>query len=350
MDALVLEKKGEIAIRDVEIAEELGNTDVRIALRNVGICGSDVHYFTHGAIGPYVVRNPMILGHEASGIVVETGREVNNLSPGDRVCMEPGVPDPTSRASRLGLYNLDPAVRFWATPPFHGVTRPTVVHPADFTFKLPDNVSFAEGAMVEPLAIGMHAAKKARLFPGATAVVIGAGTIGLVTILAAVAGGCSRIICLDIKPSRLAAAERLGPVTTVNIAAAPSNDRTARAAVDEMTEGWGADFVFEASGAPTAMQTAVELLAPGGTVVAIGMPPEPFAFDIVPAQAKEVRIETIFRYAHVYPRAVALMGAGAIDVKPLITEVYPFAKSVEAYDYAVDPKPESIKVQIEMPS
>lgn len=350
MEALVLEKKGEIVIRDIEVVEELGTMDVRIALRNVGVCGSDVHYFTHGAIGPFVVQNPMILGHEASGVVIETGKEVTNLSPGDRVCMEPGIPDPTSRASRMGLYNLDPAVRFWATPPYHGVTRPTVVHPADFTFRLPDNVSFAEGAMVEPLAIGMHAAKKARLFPGAVAVVIGAGTIGLVTMLAAIAGGCSQIVCLDIQPSRLAAAARLGPVTTMNVADPATGSDGPRTAVDEMSGGWGADFVFEASGAPSAMQTAIDLLAPGGTIVAIGMPVEPFSFDIVAAQAKEARIETIFRYAHVYPRAVALMAAGSIDVKPLITEVYPFENGIEAYAYAVDPSPESIKVQIEMPS
>ena len=151
MKALVLEEKDRLALRDVALEEKLGPRDVRISLRSVGICGSDMHYYTHGRIGPFVVKEPMILGHEAAGVVAEVGSEVRNLRVGDRVCMEPGIPDPNSRASRLGKYNLDPAVRFWATPPVHGILRPSVVHPADFTFKLPDNVSLAAGAMCEPL-------------------------------------------------------------------------------------------------------------------------------------------------------------------------------------------------------
>ncbi|MFP4552088.1 MAG: NAD(P)-dependent alcohol dehydrogenase [Spirochaetales bacterium] len=344
MDALVLEKKGELEIREIEVDETIGPRDVRIALRNVGVCGSDVHYYTHGAIGPFVVNEPMILGHEASGVVVEVGTEVQTLQPGDRVCMEPGVPNPHGKATRLGMYNLDPEVSFWATPPVHGVTRPTVVHPEAFTFKLPDNVSFAAGAMVEPLAVGMHAATKAGISPGDVAVVIGAGTIGLVTIMSALAGGCSRVISLDIKEPKLELAKTLGPVTTVNVA-----NENARTVIDELTEGWGADIVFEASGAAPAMDAALELLAPGGTIVAIGMPLEPIPFDLVAAQAKEARLETIFRYAHVYPRALALMGSGAINLDPLVTERYPFAQSKAAYEYATDPSPESVKIQIEMP-
>jgi len=177
--ALVLEERGKLSLREIPLQETLGRRDVRIAVHTVGICGSDVHYYTHGAIGPFIVREPMILGHEASGVIIEKGPDVTDLEIGDRVCMEPGIPDPNSRASRLGLYNLDPAVRFWATPPVHGELRSTVVHPADYTFKLPDCVSFAAGAMVEPLAVGVHAVTKARAEPGNTAVVIGAGPIGV---------------------------------------------------------------------------------------------------------------------------------------------------------------------------
>ena len=158
MEALVLERKGELSLRDIDLPLEVGPHEVKIAINTVGICASDVHYYEHGAIGPFVVREPMVLGHEAAGTVVEVGAQVKHLKPGDRVCMEPGIPDPNSRASRLGIYNLDPAVRFWATPPVHGCLTPYVVHPAAYTFKLPPNVSFAEGAMVEPLAVGMHAA------------------------------------------------------------------------------------------------------------------------------------------------------------------------------------------------
>ena len=131
--------------------------------------------------------------------------------------MEPGIPDPNSRASRMGMYNLDPAVRFWATPPIHGVLRATVVHPAAYTFKLPDTVSYAEGAMVEPLAVGMHAAIKAKIVPGDVAVVIGAGPIGLVTALAALAGGCSRILLADTEQPKLDLGATLGPIRTVNV-------------------------------------------------------------------------------------------------------------------------------------
>ncbi|HKJ84841.1 MAG TPA: NAD(P)-dependent alcohol dehydrogenase [Spirochaetia bacterium] len=345
MEALVLERKGEIALRDVPLEEPLGPRDVRVALRNVGVCGSDVHYYTHGAIGPFIVREPMILGHEASGVVVEAGGEVTGLAPGDRVCMEPGIPDPRSRASRLGMYNLDPSVRFWATPPIHGVTRPTVVHPAEFTFKLPDNVSLQAGAMVEPLAVGMHAANKAGIAPGDVAVVIGAGTIGLVTIMSALAGGCSEVIALDVKQPKLDIAATLGAVRTVNV-----RDADPEEVVREVTGGWGVDIVFEASGAPPAMGTALELLRPGGRLIAIGMPLEPVPYDLVAAQAKEVRMETIFRYANVYGRAVKLLGSGAINLDPLVTETYPFEKGREAYEYAVEPAETSVKIQIEMPS
>ncbi len=153
--ALVLEAKGTLSLRPCPVDETLGPNDVRIANHTVGICGSDVHYYTHGAIGQFVVNEPMILGHEASGVVVECGKDVRNLAVGDRVCMEPGIPNAASKAAQLGLYNLDPEVRFWATPPVHGVLRSHVVHPAAYTFKLPDQVSFAAGAIVEPLAVGV---------------------------------------------------------------------------------------------------------------------------------------------------------------------------------------------------
>jgi D-xylulose reductase len=342
MKALVLEKQKYLSLRDFPIDEVMGPRDVRIALRTVGICGSDVHYYTHGRIGPFVVEKPMILGHEASGVIQEVGTAVTELKPGDRVCMEPGIPDPTSRASRLGMYNLDPAVRFWATPPYHGVTRPSVVHPADFTFKLPDNVSFAEGAMVEPLAVGMHAATKAGITPGDVALVVGAGTIGLVTAMAAIAGGCSTVVITDIAPARLAVAATLGPVHPVD-----ANREDPVGVVKRLTSGWGVDVAFEASGNPNVSSQMLDALRPGGRLVYVGMPVAPISFDVVRAQAKEISIRTIFRYAHVFPRALGLMGSRTINLLPLATETFPFEKSVEAYDLAVSPGPGSVKIQIQ---
>ena len=344
MEALVLEQTRKLTLRDIQIPETLGPRDVKIRLHTVGICGSDVHYYTHGRIGPFVVEAPMVLGHEAAGTVLEAGSAVKHFSEGDRVCMEPGVPDPNGRAARLGIYNLDPAVRFWATPPVHGVLRPTVVHPAEFTFKLPPNVSFAEGAMVEPLAVGMHAVTKARIGPGDLAVVIGAGPIGMVTALAALAGGCSSVVMADLNQTRLDLASTLGPITTVNV-----KERSTEDVVDELTDGWGADLVFECSGSPHVAPKLFEPLRPGGTVVYVGMPVEPIQIDIVRAAAKEARIETIFRYAHVYPRALALMGSGKIDVKPLITNRFDFDESVQAMEFAAEPPPDSVKAQIELP-
>lgn len=341
MEALVLEKKDVLNLRDIDLDEPLGPQDVRIAIHTVGICGSDVHYYTHGAIGQFVVKEPMVLGHEAAGTVTEVGAEVTTLRVGDRVCMEPGIPDPNSRASRLGMYNLDPAVRFWATPPIHGVLRPSVVHPAAFTFKLPDNVSFAEGAMVEPLAVGMHASIKAHITPGDLAVVSGAGPIGMVTAMAALAGGCSRVVMTDVAQPKLDLAATLGPITPVNVA-----QQSLVEVVNDMTDGWGADIVFECSGNEKAAAGVIEPLRPGGTVVYVGMPLHPIAYDVVAAQVKEAHIEHVFRYAHVYPRALALMGSGKIDVKPLITDKFKFAQSVEAFDFAVHMPPTSVKAQI----
>jgi len=343
MQALVLERKDLLSLRDIELPETLGPHDVRIAIHTVGICGSDVHYYTHGAIGQFVVREPMVLGHEASGHIIEVGSAVTHLKLGDRVCMEPGIPDPNSRATLLGMYNLDPAVRFWATPPIHGVLRPTVVHPAAFTFKLPDNVSYAEGAMVEPVAVGMHAATKAKIKPGDVAVVSGAGPIGMVTALAALAGGCSQIIMTDVQQPKLDLAATLGPIIPVNVA-----KQSLRAVVDQVTEGWGVNIVFECSGAEKAASGVFEPLCPGGTVVFVGIPLQPIAYDVAGAMVKEAHVEHVFRYAHVYPRAIALMASGKLDVKPLITDKFAFRDSVAAFDFAVKMPPTSVKAQIEM--
>jgi D-xylulose reductase len=343
MKALVLESARNLNVRDIEIPETLGPHDARIRIHTVGVCGSDVHYYQHGAIGPFVVREPMVLGHEAAGVVEEVGSAVTTLRPGDRVCMEPGIPDPNNRATRLGMYNLDPGVRFWATPPIHGCLRPTVIHPAAFTFRLPDNVSFGEGAMVEPLAVGMHAANKARLKPGDFAVVLGAGPIGMVTAMAALAGGCSRVLITDVQTPKLELAATLGPITPVNV-----GKEDLGAIVRRETDGWGADVVFDAVGLPQSFAQALDALCPGGCVVLIGMPGAPLPFDVVAAQVKEARLETIFRYAHVYPRALALMGSRKIDVRPLITDRYAFADSIAAFDYGCRMKPTSVKIHIEL--
>ena len=341
MKAVVLERAHELSIRDVELPMDVGNHDVKIAIDTVGVCGSDVHYYTNGRIGDFVVRAPMVLGHEASGVVVETGAKVTTLKRGDRVCMEPGVPNPTSRASRIGMYNVDPEVRFWATPPVHGVLTRYVVHPEAYTFKLPDNVSFGEGAMVEPFAIGMQAAVKARITPGDVGAVIGAGTIGMMVALAALAGGCSKVFIADFAKQKLEIAGRYQGIVPVDVNAEPLS-----AAVGRETGGWGADVVFEASGGSKAFDDLFRTVRPGGGVVLVGLPVDPVSFSVTAAAAKEVRIETVFRYANVFDRALALIGSGKVDLNPLISDTYPFADSIAAFERAAAGRPNDVKLQI----
>ena len=342
MKALVLHEAGRLSLDDIAIDETLGPDDVRVAIRSVGICGSDIHYYRHGRIGGFIVREPMVLGHEASGTVIETGANVSGLKPGDRVCMEPGVPRPGSRAVMMGKYNLDPGVRFWATPPVHGCLRETVVHPAQFTFKLPDQLSYDEGALMEPLSVGLQAVSKARVSPGDTALVTGCGTIGLMTALAARAAGCGKVIISDVVPPKLDLAATYGFIP-VNL----KNEDLVEV-VKRETGGWGAEAVFEASGNEKAAAGVLEPLCPGGTVVFIGMPGAPVALDIVAAQAKEARMATVFRYAHQYPRAIALVASGTIDVKPLVTDRYAFEDAVRAFEYAARPEPRTVKTIIEL--
>jgi len=341
--ALVLEKVRELSLRDIDLDQKVGSDDVKIKIDTVGVCGSDVHYYTHGRIGDFIVKAPMVLGHEAAGVVTEIGANVKTLAVGDRVCMEPGIPDLSSRASKLGLYNVDPAVVFWATPPVHGVLTPYVVHPAAFTFKLPDNVSFAEAAMVEPFAVGLQAAVKAGIRPGDTAVVTGAGPIGIMAALAALASGCSRVTVSDLVDEKLAIAGRYPGVSTVNVKSQKLVD-----AVNAATDGWGADVVFEASGSPRAYEGIQALLRPGGCLVAIGMPIEPVKLDISSIAAKELRIETVFRYANVFDRALQMIASGKVDLKPLISETFPFEQSIAAFERAAEGRPTDVKLQIKL--
>ena len=340
--ALVLEEMHKLAIRDIDVPSDMSPNDVRIKIDTVGICGSDVHYYTHGRIGPFVVEAPMVLGHEASGTITEVGDAVKNLRVGDRVCMEPGIPDPNSKASKLGIYNVDPSVTFWATPPIHGCLTPSVVHPAAYTYRLPDTVSFAQGAMVEPFAIGMQAAAKAKIAPGDVGLVVGAGPIGILTALAALAAGCARVMVYDVVAEKLKVAQKYDGI----VALEPGD---VAAQVMAATDGWGADVVFECSGHPSALARIFEPARPGGCVVFVGMPVEPVALDIVAAQAKELRMETVFRYANVYDRAIEFIASGKTDLTPLISGTFDFKDAIAGFDRAVEARPTDIKLQIKMP-
>ena len=341
MKALVLEQKRKLSLRDFPVSLEVGPHDVRIGIHTVGVCGSDVHYFTHGKIGRFKVEEPMILGHEASGYILEVGSAVTHLQTGDRVCIEPGIPDPNSRASKLGIYNVDPAVRFWATPPIQGCLIPEVVHPAAYCYKLPEQVSFAEGAIIEPFAIGMQSAVRARIQPGDVAAVSGSGTIGIMVALAALAGGCAKVIVADMAQPKLDIIAAYEGIEAVNI-----KDTTLASAVAQATDNWGANVVFECSGAAPAILDLPHIVCPGGTIVLVGMPVDPVPVDIVGLQAREARIETVFRYANIFDRAINLIASGKVDLKPLISATFAFEDSIAAFERAAEQRPTDVKLQI----
>jgi len=341
--AVVLEEKGRISLRDMEIKENLKPDEVRIKPVSVGICGSDIHYYLHGRIGDFVVNEPMILGHEASGIVLETGRNIRHLKVGDRVCMEPGIPNFNSTETLNGMYNLDPEVQFWATPPVHGCLRESIIHPGSLTFKLPDNVSFHEGALVEPVAIGVYSSKKAQIASGDNALVIGAGTIGIVTALAAEASGCSRVFLADIKQEKLDFVNKHygDKIKTINLQSQSIRD---------VLDAWEVnlvDVIFEASGSEKAFDNITDYLKPGGTLLLIGMPTKKIPIDVVALQVKEVEVKTIFRYVNIYPRVINLVSSGKLNVAPLVTSVYKFKDALKAFEFASTLPGEEIKIMID---
>lgn len=343
MKAVVLQRKGLIEIKDVQEQASVGAHEVRVAIKACGICGSDVHYYTHGRIGQYVVEQPMILGHEAAGEVIEVGSAVQDLKVGDRVALEPGIPRFDSVETLSGCYNLDQKLTFFATPPIDGCLCENVVHPAAFCFKLPDELSYHEGAMVEPVAIGMQAATKAEIKPGDVALVYGAGTIGIVTALCALAGGCSEVIICDMLEEKLKIAGSYANIHPVNLKTGSLKDTVA-----DLTMGRGCDVIFECSGAKSAVLGISEFARPAATAVMVGMPVEPAPFDLIAAQSKELVIKTIFRYANMYPRTIRLIRSGALDIKRLISSVFGFEDSVKAFDRAAAGALGDVKIMIDL--
>lgn len=345
MKAVVLEKKGIINVREVPDPPAPGPGELLISPHTVGICGSDAHYYLNGRVGKYVVEKPMILGHEASGTVLEVGPRVKGFQVGDRVAMEPGIPDMNSRAAKLGLYNIDPSVRFFATPPVDGCLSEEVVHPAAFTYKLPDNLTYEDGALMEPLSVGMWAATKAGIKPGDIGAVAGAGTIGLLTAASAIAGGCAKVLISDISQDKLELAASIPGVIPVNLKEESFLDR-----VMEETDGWGADRVFEASGNLKSYNDLWRLGAPGNTTVIIGIPADgKIPMDVTEVQARETRIENVFRYANVYQKAIDMVASGKIELKPFVSQTYPMEQAKEAFDRFAEGHPEDVKIQIEVP-
>jgi L-iditol 2-dehydrogenase len=324
MRAAVLQKRLHLTIESRKRPEP-GHGEVLIRVKSVGVCGSDVHYYTHGRIGPFIVERPMILGHEMAGIIESVGAEVSKDRIGEKVAVEPGVPDRVCEFCRIGRYNLCPNMSFMATPPVDGALTDYVVVPADYAFKLPEHLSLDEGALMEPLSVGVYATHRSGLKAGQSVVIIGAGPIGLVTLQVAQAAGASSVAVLDLDAGRLATAKNLGATIVINSQEGPEEQ------VREFTEGRGADIVFDAAGSPKTAALAVHLTRRGGRVVMIGFPLEDnFPYPLVTAMAKETDIVTVFRYANVYQSSIDLVASGRIDLKTLITHRFPLEQTERA--------------------
>ena len=347
MKAAVLHGVGDLRIEEMPRPGAPAPNEVQIEIGKVGVCGSDVHYWQHGRIGDFVVREPMILGHECAGTVVDVGEDVTNLKRGDRVAIEPGVPRLSNAASHFynkrGQYNLCPDIFFFATPPDHGSFCNFVNHAADFCFKLPGNVSLEEGAMIEPLSTGIYAARVAPIRMGDVVVITGAGPIGLMNLLAAKASGASHVLISDPVESRLQTAREIGASFATN------SSEELRAKAQELTGGLGADVGIEAAGHPAALASCLAAVRAGSTVVLIGMPPGDTAeININDLIVREITLRPIFRYNNTFPTGVNLLSSGKVDVKPLISKRFSLAQTPEAFQYVVDNRETCVKAIIDI--
>jgi len=341
--AIFMQGTNNMVIKDVPMPE-VKDKEVLIKVDIVGICGSDVHYYQHGKIGSFIVEGDFILGHECAGEVVEVGKSVKNLVVGDRVALEPGKTCGVCEFCKSGKYNLCPDVEFFATPPYHGVFTNYVAHPEDMCFKLPDNVSNVEGALVEPLAVGLHASDQGRVKLGDTVVIFGTGCIGLMTLLSCKAKGASKVIVVDILENRLKVAEKIGATHVIN---ARNNDVIQK--IDELTNGRGADVVIETAGAEITLKQTVEAVRRGGTIVLVGMTPkDEVEFDFMKLMGKEAEIKTVFRYRNLYPIAIKAIASGSINVKDIVSHEFEFDKTKEAFDFVVGNASDVVKAVIKV--
>jgi len=321
-----------------------GVNQVLIKMQKVGICGSDVHYWTNGAIGDFVVKAPMILGHESAGVVEEVGEGVTNLRMGDRVAIEPGVPCRRCQFCKEGRYNLCPDIAFCATPPFDGSLARYYVHAADFCFKLPDHVTMEEGALLEPLSVAVHACKRAGVSVGAQVLICGAGPIGLVNLLTAKAMGAEKVCVTDISKNRLEMAQNLGADVVVHVQTRDSQEVAEQVQAALQCQP---TITIECSGAEPSIQTAIYATRSGGIVVLVGLGASIASIPIVNAATREVDIRGIFRYANCYQHALGLIASGKIDVKPLVTHRFPLEETLQAFETARTGSGGAIKVMID---
>ena len=338
MKVAVMTGVGRSAFEEREIPRPKAG-EVLVKLEYIGICGSDLHYYATGGIGDCRVEPPFVLGHEAGGTVVETGAGVTGLKAGDRVALEPGKTCGHCEFCRTGRYNLCPDVVFFATPPVDGVFQEYVAHEAGLCFKLPDNVSTMEGALIEPLAVGFHAANLGEAHIGQTAVVTGSGCIGLVSLLAMKAMGVSRVYVVDVIEARLRKALECGADGVIN-------GRTADVVQEVMrlTGGRGTDLVTETAGTEATTRQAIQMAKKGSTIVLVGLGASgEMTLPMTAAINKELTFKSICRYRHCYPMAIDAVATGRINIRGIVTNEFAFDDLPEALDICINNKDEVVK-------
>jgi L-iditol 2-dehydrogenase len=307
--------------------------EVLVKVRDVGICGSDVHYYEHGRIGDYVVDYPLVLGHESAGEVVETGSEVEGIDIGDRVALEPGVPCRRCPHCRRGDYHLCEDVVFMATPPHDGAFVEYVSWPADYAFRLPDNVSTRAGALCEPLSVGIHACNRADVGTGDSVLITGAGPIGLLAMEAARAAGATDVLISDVVEEKLDFAEERGADLAIDV-----TQRDLADAIEEYTDGEGVDVVIEASGAAPSIQSTTDAVRRGGSIVFVGLPGDgEIPLDVIEIIDNELDVYGSFRYKNTYQAAVDLLANGTVDVEGIIDFESNLGSVDDAFERAMEP-------------
>jgi L-idonate 5-dehydrogenase len=319
-----------------------GAGEVRVRIANGGICGSDLHYYHHGGFGTVRIQQPMALGHEIAGVVDAVGGGVTSVIPGTRVAVNPSKPCGECLHCREGLRNqcldmrfLGSAMRF---PHVQGGFREFMTVDAAQAVPIADNLSLAEAAMAEPLAVCLHAGRQAGPLLGKRVLITGCGPIGALMILVSRFGGAAEIVVTDVADAPLAIARRLGAARAINVA-------SDAAALDPWRAGKGVfDTLFEASGNPAALRTAFDVLRPGATLVQLGLGGE-MTLPVNTIVAKEFLLRGTFRFDPEFELAVRLMGDGLIDVKPLISAAMPFENAVAAFELASD-RSQAMKVQL----
>lgn len=343
MKVAIMTDVAKVELTEREIPKPAAN-EVLVRVEYVGVCGSDIHYYKNGGIGPNIVKPPFVLGHEAGGTVVEVGTSVTNLKPGDRVALEPGKTCGHCEFCKTGRYNLCPEVIFFATPPVDGVFQEYVAHEADLCFKIPDNMDTMEAALIEPLSVGFHAARQGNARMGMTAVVTGAGCIGLVSMMALKAMGVTRIIAVDVMPKRLEKALELAATDAIN-----GKETDTVEEVLKLTGGMGPDLVIETAGSEITARQAIQFCKKGGTIVLVGYSASgEMTLPMSLALDKELTFKTVFRYRHIYPLAIEAVSSGRVNLKGIVTNIFSLDDIQNAMEQSTKNKADIVKSVIKI--